>query len=341
MKNQLFLTKQLFFKLFNKLNENKISLLKSLSLSIGILVIANYYFVSIDEGSDTVSIYASFFSMFILIVVYPILAINIHRTLLLGSNSIPFIGIYTLSKREIKYLFYLIGLYVFILFISVLPMLIGVFFVSNEEEVESLEYKLFAFIFSFILYYLLARFSLIFPSIAIDKAISFNESWEYTKKYQILVIIGLVLFPLFIDQLLETISHNLIYSFVYFIESIFIIGILSLIYEYIISNTVNFEDRELEEIKIIEYEKMFKVKIDNRYEISFELLKDEINNQYTSLSYTKNVVDNDNTWMIKKSDDGNSYVSVNKDKHYFYIEIFNTVKPNLDFLNNFNLNPDI
>ncbi|MEJ2743694.1 MAG: hypothetical protein P8176_14785, partial [Gammaproteobacteria bacterium] len=54
--------------------------------------------------------------------------------------------------------------------------------------------------------YIVGRLSLVFPSIAIGEDIGLKDSWEATKNYKLMMIVVVVLFPLILRLLEETLK---------------------------------------------------------------------------------------------------------------------------------------
>ncbi|MCG8084078.1 MAG: hypothetical protein AB2689_23440 [Candidatus Thiodiazotropha taylori] len=116
-------------------------------------------------------------------VIYTILAITIHRIILLGPNSVSEWGVYTPGKREAYFILHSIGLSLFMIpfgFISVIPAI--------------------GWIVSMIaIIYMMARLSLVFPAIATDQSWAFSDSWKATKNHQALMMVVVAIFPFVIS----------------------------------------------------------------------------------------------------------------------------------------------
>ena len=114
-----------------------------------------------------------------------LIAITIHRVILLGTDSVPIWGIRPSSPwsyRESHFLLYLL------LFSAIDYFIAWVFFTGLV---------FIAFGLLVIKLYFLVRMSLIFPSIAADKPISLLKSWQLTANYQGYML-TITLVPLFV-----------------------------------------------------------------------------------------------------------------------------------------------
>ncbi|MGB5868205.1 MAG: hypothetical protein WBG69_10075, partial [Arcobacteraceae bacterium] len=130
---------------------------------------------------------------FVSLLVDMIIVISVHRVLILGSDSLPFWGLTKYTKREFAFFlryvamiaFYIITALLFVVFFQILQIHIFVAIL-----VVTVLFTIF-----------LSRVSLVFPSIAIDKPMSFETAWRYTKKYKLLCFLMIILFPLFFSAI--------------------------------------------------------------------------------------------------------------------------------------------
>ena len=163
--------------------ENANTLVRVLSLYTLIIIAIDYInaenLVIIDGKLhvDNWSIFILTFSLSYIVLL--MVAISTHRVLILGEESIPYWGLFKLSKREWSFFKggVLIGV---ILLLTMIPLII--FAALGKAWV--LLGLLFFFIAMFIV---ISRLSLIFPAIAIDKEISLSDAWNFTKNYKMLV----------------------------------------------------------------------------------------------------------------------------------------------------------
>jgi len=124
-----------------------------------------------------------YFLFFLSFLIQTIFAITTHRIILLGKESVPEWGLRSWSKRETFFFIHVLiltgGMYILLLapifsgFIPIVVMPISFIFII----------------------WLWARLSLVFPGIAIDKGVTFKLSWALTKKYQLLMFLVVIAFP--------------------------------------------------------------------------------------------------------------------------------------------------
>lgn len=145
--------------------------------SLTLVVIATYWSYA-DRKVDTmdamvwVALWTMAFSPF---------ALACHRVLLLGNDSLPQYGIMRLTKREIKFFAWLsaIGLIgFFVKAISIMTIgnvLVNVIEIQNDWLVWILKGA------DVLAAYLVARLSLILPSIALDEQLSLSHVWHLSQ----------------------------------------------------------------------------------------------------------------------------------------------------------------
>lgn len=145
--------------------------------SLALVVIATYWSYA-DRKVDTmdamvwVALWTMAFSPF---------ALACHRVLLLGNDSLPQYGIMRLTKREIKFFAWLsaIGLIgFFVKAISIMTIgnvLVNVIEIQNDWLVWILKGA------DVLAAYLVARLSLILPSIALDEQLSLSHVWHLSQ----------------------------------------------------------------------------------------------------------------------------------------------------------------
>lgn len=177
--------KKIFWEAFGYLYHYKNELVKALLAPFIIL-----FFVGWIEP-EKISPLLSMLIALAALVAYLFLIVTTHRVILLGPNSVPRWGIYKITKREVRF-----ALYSFVIIIvAMLPSVILVFI----PVVGGI-----AFILGFS--YLISRFSLVLPSIAIDQDLSFSDSWKVTKNYQLLMFVVVGIFPILLNILISLIS---------------------------------------------------------------------------------------------------------------------------------------
>lgn len=155
------------------------------------------------------------------VMVYAIMAITTHRVILLGPDSVPEWGIRSLSKREINFILYALGM--FLLLVALLPLI-----------KISVVVTIVAFL---LMCWFVPRFFLVFPGIAVDRGVTLKESWELTKNHQLHMFLIVILFPVLLGTplvLLEFLPYglflsNLISTLIIVVE----VAALSLTYQHI------------------------------------------------------------------------------------------------------------
>jgi len=171
------------------------------------------------ESLTTVMIVLIFFSLF----VQTIIAVITHRMVLLGPDSISEWGSFKWSMRETSFLLRFIGLG----FMAGLLMILGLFGIAGFGVALIL------------MLWIVGRCSLAFPAIAIDKGITFKESWALTKDYQLLMALAVIVFPIAVTtpviMLLEMVPYSfLLVSAVSMLAVVLAVTALSVSYQYIV-----------------------------------------------------------------------------------------------------------
>ncbi len=123
----------------------------------------------------------AYFSLYALSIgVQAIFAITTHRIVLLGPGSVSKWGITSWSERETYFVIDVLALSVLMIPMMSLASIpvIGLYVAPA------------------LTCWIFGRLSLVFPSIALDKGVSFKQSWELTKNHQLLMFLVVVIFPL-------------------------------------------------------------------------------------------------------------------------------------------------
>ena len=191
------------------LSEVKLSLVKRLLLPVVLLSAidtATFYFLF----SGVVYLF-----LFIKLYLYTVIAITTHRLILLGPDSVSQWGIFLWRKREFRF-----ALYVVLLIIILVP----AGFASNFSGAVG-------FIGSLLAFWIIGRFALTFPGIAVDEEMTFDRSWKWTADHNLfmLVIVGFV--PLVFFYLSVLLAWYLPYYFYFWnlFASIFLVIEIALI----------------------------------------------------------------------------------------------------------------
>ena len=333
--------KEIIKRTLDLLFEKKNILIKALSIPFFLLCAIEFYSTyGIGKTTSPYYLYALVALSFLITIV---MSINIHRILLLPKVDTPTWGIYTFGAREITFILkgiglgILLGLAFFVLYFiamflgKAIQALLG----SNFASVYSVGITIVIVVFIGTVF---SRISLIFPAISIDKSIDFSDAFELTKNYKFLVFVTVLVIPVFfaivvgfvyglaIEFLMALISEKLsiLYSLLNVFITVFTIGFLSVTYEYIISKqeVIEVEER-LNEIEFFHDENNFKMVIDERFDITFEQIKEDLLQQYKPLDFDEIVVDKETSFMLKNKDNQESYILVTHMNNEFIVETFN------------------
>ena len=324
---------------FSSVFEKKMILIRALIVyTIAMMVIdyININNVVIIEGRQHIeNKFLSFATFLFSYLVLLMVAISTHRILILGEQSIPKWGYFNFSKRERSFIGkgMVMGLIVMAIVIPVI--LLG-------SPLGKLGFAIAVIIFFFVSTILISRFSLVFPAIAVDKDITLSEAWNFTKRYKLLVFITVILFPLL---------FSLIFGFIYGIAIAFLAGLFNLNL-FFLNSVLNifimvftiaalsatyrliskehpeyFEPKKPEEIVLRETvvqseDDVHKIIIHDKNDITFEELKNKLNEQYSQLGFTNVAVDKESFWMIKNPLLDNSYILLSHLNDEYVIEVY-------------------
>ena len=159
--------------------------------------------------------------MLLMWVIYTVLAINTHRTILLGPQSVPDWGIYVPGERELSFAYngFILGLFMIPVFI--------LFFIPTVGQIIG----------GIVAIYLVGRLSLVFPSIATDNAWSFSDSWHSTKEHQVLMFFVVGIYPIIIsipESLVENLPYTeLLVNLLSLVTTVLIVAALSVAFRVI------------------------------------------------------------------------------------------------------------
>ncbi len=338
--------KEIIKRTLDLLFEKKYILSKALFIPFILLAIIEFY--STYNISQSTSLYFLYALAALSFLVTIVMSINVHRILLLPDEDTPTWGVYKFGRREIVFILKGIGL----------ALLLGLtlfllYFISSflGKAVAGLLGSTVSFIYNIVMFILIvsfvgmlfSRISLIFPAISIDKPIDFTAALDLSKNHKFLVFVTVLVIPVFfavvvgfvyglaIEFLMALISQklSLLYSLLNVFITVFTIGFLSVSYEFLISKKAIVEvEKKLNEIEFFQDENNFKILIDDRYDITFEQIKEDLLNQYESLGFNEIVVDKETSWMLKNKDNQEAYILVSHLNNEFTVETYNVnVKP--------------
>ena len=336
---------QITKKTFELIFQKKYILMKVLLIPFILLTIIEYYTnTQVKEHLGIWNYYILIGASFFITI---IMSINVHRILLLEEDKTPSWGIYKFGSREVTFILKAIGLglllgllsVVFFFIVNFFSLAVGSFFGEKGTMILQISLMLVVMIFLGVIF---SRISLVFPAIAVDKPIDFADAFMLTKENKLLVFVSVLVIPIIlgvlvgavyglaIGFLMGLISQKLsvLLSLLNIFITVFTIGFLSTTYEYIISNQPE-EVEESEKLKEIEYhenENNYKVNIDDRYEISFDEIKESLFKQYELLGFTDIRLDKEDSWLLKNPQIEKAYILLTHSKNKFTIETFNVEK---------------
>ncbi len=161
------------------------------------LVIRGELVGGLEEG---VQLGVRFVASIASLIAFVYLAIIVHRVVLIGSNSIPSWGIRAWGKRETSFFLHSIGVW----FAIIVPWLFLTTLVVPLDSKIPMNLRFLPVLL------IIARLSLVFPSIAINQKLSFRESWRLTKEHKFLVLFLVGVMPLLINLPAHFIPETLI-----------------------------------------------------------------------------------------------------------------------------------
>jgi hypothetical protein len=259
-----------------------------------------------------------------------IISITVHRISLLGSESINPWGHFDFSKREISFI---LNLFLIILIIALASFVAG--FIHTI--------LLGAVLLVLSLFYL-PRIVLVFPAISTDNPLNMRQALHLSRNHKFLCFVNVIIIPTVFTVTVGTV-YVLILQFLAGIISpyvLFLAPILTVVLNVVTITILSFtysvlvqiQDEETQaklipnEIKIEENT----ITIHNLHPVSFESLKEELLHFYEDLGLTQVVLDKENSWMLKNPHINEAYVLLSMKEDNFIIEVYNTVHPKLDIL---------
>lgn len=166
---------------------------------------------------------------------YTIIAITVHRIILIGEGSIPEWGYVVPNKRDFQFFLCTIG-------ISLLFMIPGMLKLALFTLLSNSGIVFVSITATLIAAYMVSRFSLVFPAIATDKKIEFATSWKATKDYQLLMLVVVFVFPILLNVpsfILQDIPYTSVLTTILSIFAmIFGISTLSVAFQVIKAETI-------------------------------------------------------------------------------------------------------
>lgn len=169
-------------------------LLITLLIPIGVLVVCQY----LQEESELE--FTQSISLGLTVVewlTYAVVAVLIHRSLLLSKNNAADDGVFATLKRPVAY--------ALVCFVLTFPTIVYVVAANYFSIGTSLS----LFVVIALLVWALAalRFVLVFPAIALDRPWSFRWSWDLTGLYYDLLLKILFVLPVIFSLLIQGVDH--------------------------------------------------------------------------------------------------------------------------------------
>ncbi len=169
--------------------------------SLGALIIAGTILVTARaQLQDTTPGYIGWITMILCWMLYALYAVVCHRSVLLGSASVPEYGLARISERELHFVWGFIKislltiLTVMVVFLIMqLPILIvGWLNTGRGDSTGAVAY--FPFIAYLTQLYMLARLGLILPAIAIDKSPTLKWAWQVSRgnTLRLMLVLGVL-----------------------------------------------------------------------------------------------------------------------------------------------------
>lgn len=129
----------------------------------------------------------------VIVLFYAVMAVTVHRLLILGPESVPEWGLPGLSARELRFASYVLGI-MLIAWVVKLPMLLVVLLPAEKFDYLGIVSG-FLFLWSMVAGFIVARFLLVFPGTAVDRDPSLKGSWSMTRPHVLMIFLVGVVVP--------------------------------------------------------------------------------------------------------------------------------------------------
>lgn len=196
------------------------SLLKAMLIPGAILTVPTVFRLS-EQGEEFVLLH-----WFLTLIANLMLAVSVHRIVILGPESNPVWGVHRPSWRLLRFMGYVAGLAIILTVVSFL------------QFVPVLGW----FLALLALSYLAGRLSLVFPAAATDEQCSFKGSWAATSRYQVQMMVVVAVFPALLNiplYLLKFIPYTeVVVMALYLITSMLTVAALSVAFKVIFQKEV-------------------------------------------------------------------------------------------------------
>ena len=208
--------KEIINETFTLLVKKRDVLVRALIIPFLLLLIIDYYEKNFSSLSNSGNIFTNVSLLFFIIlslIISIIVAITVHRVLLMEENSVPKWGFFKFGAREFKYLGFsiLIGL-------VCIPALIFVFIPIIGIVISVI-----------MIFIIISRMSLVFPAIALNEQMSIFDSWNQTKDFKLITFFSIIIFPTII---------SIVVGLVYILVIKFLVNVVSVHFDilYVILN---------------------------------------------------------------------------------------------------------
>jgi hypothetical protein len=208
------------------------SLLKALAVPVSIGIILDVLDTLVTQSPGV-----QWSIMILEIPVYTAIAVVTHRIVLLGPQSISEWGLSKWSLRETQFTLYsgAIGIIFFLIMIGPIVIFWLMFKQIKFWGVNLLTFGGLTFAFAIVgALWSVGRLSLVFPGLAIDRKLSFGQSWTLTKHNQ-LTAIGILIMPFLFGILFMLIGQipytSLLIIVMSYLATVLGIAALSLFYK--------------------------------------------------------------------------------------------------------------
>ncbi len=193
---------------------------------------------------------------FLTFLIYVVIAINVHRLLLIGGDAVPKLGVLKWSMRETRFFIWLVVIFAlaFVTFyVMAMPTLTIFFNIIPDSMIENAAPPFVDFMSVvlnlFFVGLILGRLSPIFPHVALErhKSTSLRWAWNMTKgnTWRLLIVISIVpsvpfyildwIFKL-IDTGLDIVITRALYSIPYCVLTVFMVSAASVTYRWLMQN---------------------------------------------------------------------------------------------------------
>lgn len=160
-------------------------LVSALFIPLSLIILLADATYQLDITNSQFKLWGKLFKLPFEVVITTIIAVVVHRIILLGPNSVSKWGIVVWTKRETRFLSRFIGAYA--IFGAML-------FFLYVVKIGTLHIGLIVAV--IVGYYLLSRWSLVFPGTAVDRPLTFAESWELTGHHKLLISLVAFVLPI-------------------------------------------------------------------------------------------------------------------------------------------------